>query len=881
MATRKIIKVKPKTFLRRTKRAPGSTSKKITTKKSLVLKESQNLFKQKTTWIGLFLVIVSLFWGSKAQNQIVASGLMPNWQMWGFYFFAALLFVAGVSLVARENEKSETDTFSTKAEGLILCLILGLAAFLRIYHLDSMPSGIFIDQGMEGWAALRILHEHFCPGWDPEAFHNPSLLLYQLAGWFVFFKPTQFNFYLFFALLSLATLPLFYWTVRQIAGQKTALLALFILSVMRWYLNFSRDGFPSIEVPFYIFGTLAFLLYGVRSGKKWPFYVSAVFFAAGFYAYQSFQIVPLLVFVFAIYEMISNWKGVAANWKSILGFLILFLLLAFPFFQYKFPYFQNVFETGGLSPREASVSILKSVKDSHSLKPVIDNIELTASMFNWRGDPNARHDLQNYRMLDDVTGELFVFGFIGCLVFFWKKPAFYGLVGLLVLSVPAILSVEAPHANRMLATTPFIALLAAWPIATFWEKWEMVFKLKNQDIFFILLAVPLYFMGYQNFDVYFHKQANDIASWRESAIDETTIAKRVAEYGDTYDYYISPRYFDYFTIKFLAYFHLNLINNMTLPDGIISRDDSGISRGIYFALEKSRIGVFSMIKTLYPTGVEESLIDPEGNKELFLYHISADDLAKVRGLKAVFDRPVGRVKEKQILNFATGLPEGPYRATLTGNFYVAQQGNYHWKLDTNIGAAFWVKEKLVSSLGGCYLEAGFHPVKLQLDVPAGKTPVFTMMQTFEREKPVILRGSDFNSLSSLKGLKGNYYHGGNFTGTPFLVQWDPILNYVNGNDFSVGQPFSVHWSGTFRADQSGNYQIFALSSGYAGLKVDGKNWFTLRESKNGNGFLRVGIHSIDVYYWNNGEMFPYFSLFWTKPDGAESVIPNSVFGLVP
>jgi len=710
--------------------------------------------------------------------------------------------------------------------------------------------------------------------WEFDVFQNPALLLYQLAGWFIFFKPTQFNFYLFFGLLSLATLPLFYWTIRQIAGQKTAILALFILSVMRWDLNFSRDGFPTIQVPFYTFGTLAFLLYGVRSSKKWPFYVSAVFFAAGLYTYQTFQVVPLLVLIFAVYEMISNWKGVAANWKSILGFSILFLFLAFP-------YFQHTYELGGLGQREINVSILKTVKDTHSWKPLIDNIELTALMFNWRGDPNARHNLQNYRMLDDITGELFVFGFVGCLIFLWKKPAFYGLVGFLILSVPAILSVEAPHANRMLATVPFIALLAAWPLATLWDKWENLFKLKNQDVFLIFLAVPLYFIGAQNFDLYFHKQANDIASWRESGVEETMIAKRIAEYGDSYDYYVSPRYFDYYTINFLDYFHPNLINNMTLPDGIISHNDPGTSRGIYFALEKGRVGVFSMIKSLYPTGVEESLIDTEGNKALFFYRVSADDLAKVSGLKAVFDRFIGGVKEKQVLDFATGLPEGPYRATLTGNLYVAKQGNYHWKLDTNIRAAFWVKGKSISSFVGSYLEAGFHPVKLQLDVPAGKIPVFTMIQQVDKEKPITLKGKDFDSLLSPKGLKGSYYHSGDFTGTPFLVQWDPILNYVNGNDFSAGQPFSAHWSGTFSADQSGNYQIFAQSSGYAGLKVDGKNWFSLHQNKNGNGFLRAGIHSIDVYYWNNGEMFPYFSLFWTKPDGTESVVPNSVFGEVP
>jgi hypothetical protein len=276
-----------------------------------------------------------------------------------------------------------------------------------------------------------------------------------------------------------------------------ALLALFILAVMRWNINFSRNGFPTIEVPFYTFGTLAFLLYGLRNPQKplfyknWPFYAAAVFFAMGLYTYQAYKVVPLLILLFAVYEAVTNRKAIVSNWKPILLFIGLFLVLAYP-------YLKHTYDLRGLGGRENDLSILGRVHTEHSYAPLIYNITRTALMFHWKGDPMARHNLQDYRMLDDATGILFFLGVMFSLAFAARKPSFYGLTGFLVMTVPCVLSIDPAHANRMLGTTPFIALLAAQPLAALWERVRSAGWQSLHRLFLAILGVVFALMTLQN-----------------------------------------------------------------------------------------------------------------------------------------------------------------------------------------------------------------------------------------------------------------------------------------------------------------------------------------------------------------------------------------------
>ena len=160
-------------------------------------------------------------------------------------------------------------------------------------------------------------------------------------------------------------------------------------------------------------------------------------------------------------------------------------------------------------------------------------------------------------MLDDVSGALLILGLGYALVRGFRRKYFYALAGFFIMSLPCILTIDAAHANRLFGMTPFMAFLIATPLTAVWGRMR-AFKGKiGEGIFLILLAGPLYLMTLQNFDVYFKKQANSFGSWAEYSICETTIGRAIAQKGKSYEYYISPRFFNFFSVIFYGYSELS------------------------------------------------------------------------------------------------------------------------------------------------------------------------------------------------------------------------------------------------------------------------------------------------------------------------------------
>jgi hypothetical protein len=642
--------------------------------------------------------------------------------LWLLYFAAAFLF----AVAALSPPPTPAPPLSPKSERTFFVLLMSLAAFYRIYRLGSLPPGLFVDQGFEGWSALRILHEGYRPWWEYDVFQNPALLLYQLAGWFFFVPAGRFTFLLFFALMSLATLPLVYVTLRQLAGPRTALCALFLLAVMRWNVNFSRNGFPTLQVPFYIFGTLAFLLLGFRKGRRWPFYLSACFLGLGFYTYQAYQAFPLWLLSLGLYALIRYRPLLAAHWKSLLGFLSLGGLLSLPFLCHSLA-------LRGLGSREAEVSILSKVKEAGNWSPLWENLRKTALMLHWQGDTFARHNLPLHRMLDDGTGILFLFGAVMALLSPWKKVSFFALAGFFAMSLPGVLSINPAHANRLLGLTPLVALLAALPCALLWERAAGMEGRGRKWFLAAVAALGLTAIAWQNFDLYFHRQAADLDTFEGYDSEETFAAQKTAEYGSAYNLYFSPYYDMIDTIRFLGYFNRNHFHLLKVPEDLTCPPGQG-SLGKGFFLEPDRDGLYELLKNLYPEGRAEDFLDPQGNLALRLYLVPPGELTKKKGLSLrqlvprglkgfYYDDPAGRrppvlVHRDPLLNFSNegSFPRQCPMIRWEGTLEAPRSGAYGFSINTWSETSLFLdgKERIAPGEGdgSCYLTAGAHSIEV-------------------------------------------------------------------------------------------------------------------------------------------------------------------------
>jgi len=628
-----------------------------------------------------------------------------------------------------QNLSPEPKPLSLRTEWVLLGFILLVALGFRLYLLDSIPSGMHTDQGLEGQSAQRIAFEGWRPFFEVFNYHVPEVFMYyQLALWFKLFGSSYKTFHVFFALFSLAAFPLIYWTFRQLSGPRVALLALFLLSVMRWHWIFSRNGFPTIQVPFYLFGTLGFWLFGLKKGNRWALFISALFLGLGLYTYQSFKAVPLLMLILAAFELWKNKKDAGSLRRSFLFFFLLAGLLAVPLVGY-------MLQHQSFGNRERELFILKQVQEEKSLLPLARNTFGTIMMFNRAGDTNPRHNIPGHRMLDDVTGVFFVLG----LGLAWsrrrERGAFYALAGFLVMSLPCLLSTDIAHANRLLALTPFVAWMGASAMEHFAQV--LVKRVDSRAWVLAFLFLILGSITILNFRAYFFQQAETYDCWKGYGPEQNFIGKTIEQCERTEPgqrvYFITPAYFGNHTIAFLGYPAGYRVQVLSGLEPFSPKEWNTDKRALFF-LEEGKSGWVDFLQTLYPNGKLGKLLDRDGHVLVYTLEVLSADLKTFKGwnqgLKGTYI-PSSRwnakplvIKTDPLLNFTykgdlpfTDYP--PFRVRWTGALEIPQKGAYQFQVLTTDKAQLWLDGKMVPLEKPLTLTAKGHSLRLDFEKEDG------------------------------------------------------------------------------------------------------------------------------------------------------------------
>src|SRR5581483_11190040 len=213
------------------------------------------------------------------------------WTLWvGLALMAAaLFFFLQEKTPPQPARKGSRKGLSPKTEGLFFFLILLIAALFRFYRLEDFPAGVFPDDACGAYGALRILHEGWRPFREIFLLHTAvPTLYYEEALWFRFFPATAQGLFAFSATLSMLSLGLFYGVFRKLAGPLPALLALFLLAVMRWDVTFARNAHVNADMLFWMAASLLCWLWALDS-KRWTrFAIAGAVLALGSYSYTAF-----------------------------------------------------------------------------------------------------------------------------------------------------------------------------------------------------------------------------------------------------------------------------------------------------------------------------------------------------------------------------------------------------------------------------------------------------------------------------------------------------------------------------------------------------------------------------------------------------------------
>ena len=188
-----------------------------------------------------------------------------------------------------------------------LC-VLGAAAvlgvFFRTHDLNSRPVGIWYDEAQNGLLARRILDGDFPPMFIGRDTQLPSAFFYVYAFAAKVMGEGILSLRAVSTVGGLAALPFVFLLARQLFGLRTGVLAIFLLAVMRWHVNFSRFGVTNIFAATFVLGAMYFFALGLRGGRRWQWSLVAAGVFVGLTPYAGFYgaFVP---FVIALYWLHS------------------------------------------------------------------------------------------------------------------------------------------------------------------------------------------------------------------------------------------------------------------------------------------------------------------------------------------------------------------------------------------------------------------------------------------------------------------------------------------------------------------------------------------------------------------------------------------------
>jgi 4-amino-4-deoxy-L-arabinose transferase-like glycosyltransferase/sugar lactone lactonase YvrE len=819
----------------------------------------------------------------------------PPSTAWLLYLASVVLFVAAFWAMEFTPGKWNLRQFFSrlwppKTETVILLAILIVAAFVRLYDLDSLPFGVWYDEADNGLWTLRIMEDSSYRPIYVESTNLPAHFLYLVAFSFKLFGVSVWAIRLITACLGVLTVMAGYLLVREILDYRLALVAAFLLAVSRWDVNFSRLGMHGVSTPLFAALAAYFLVKALRTERHLDFALGGVALGLGLCFYAPFRLFPFVIGLFLVHKAIVERGFVRRYYPGVLVFILAALLVFAPVGQFAWQHPKTFFD------RTQVTSIFKDKTRSQAIEAVRQSAKQHFLMFNYRGDPNGRHNLPGEPMLDFVTSALFVLG-LGYSLSRWRQPQYWFLVfWLVVMLCGGILSLEfeAPQSLRAIGTLPVAYVLACVPlhlIATEWDKAVGRWCWLPVAACCLLLAQ----IGWKNMHTYFQVQARDFAVWNAFSTAETLTARRMAEMGPDYDFHVISLYHNHPVLRFLA-------RNITQYERLETTDtmplrESGEREAVLF-FDPERRPLFLEARRYYPGGTFEEFQPPFGGSTV-LYSCQLTP-GQIRGIQGLVGRYYQGSEEKERLilerkdsqlsfDWEADPPlPAPFNARWEGILYVPRYGPYNLGLVAPAAGQVYLDENVLLDEPGeakLLLAKGNHALRVEAALPLSPQEVGGMkgggrvdlywQPPGEPPNPIPQQFLYTAPPVTNNGLLGRYYRGLDWAGEPALEQIDPTLA-LYFHVTLLRRPYTVEWTGKLEAPTNGSYGFGLESIDDSWLYVDGQpvtETHVPNQYREGQISLTSGWHDITVRFVDRTN-HSHINLYWRPPGGGQEIIPS-------
>ena len=835
----------------------------------------------------LLLAVAGLaFWRFDVEHTTVEG--------WALYLAGLALVAAAFHVLDYSRDFSAVQATWTPAVAKWLLTILAVGAGMRLLWFGSLPFGTWFDEAEAGLQALRILDE---PGYRPvftDSINVTAHYLYLIVAAFEWLGVSTQSIRLVSVLMGLGTVIAGYLAGRELFGRDLGLVMAFFMAVSRWNVNFSRIGMYNISTPLFALLTAAYVLRGLRTGRWRDYGLAGLFLGLGLSFYPAFQLFVVALGIFLLLLTVGERGFLRRAWPGLLAMLIAAAVAVMPVARFAYEQPEQYFM------RTRNTSLLATVAPEDRWQALADNAAKHLLMFNYRGDPNGRHNLPGEPMLDPVSAALMVLGLGMCLWQVRNPRALFLPIWLACGLLGGILSLdfEAPQSLRAIAALPAAYLMAVVPLAILGEEWRTGGGRYFAGFYRWPLGLLLAATAANNFHTYFVRQADDFAVWNAFSTPETIAARLLGELDGGAEGHVISLYHAHPTIRFLArdapaYARVETDDRLPLP--IPAGRDAAL------ILDTERHSLFEEAQRLYPQAQFREFRPPFGGPTVIYFaYLTAEDLASIQGLAGAYfangdwSGQPAFVQQDRTLSFdwlaTPPLPE-PFSVEWRGVLHADSYGPHEFHLQAPGYAELYVGEELVlqgegSLSGAIVLAEGNHNLRMRSQAAAG--PFSLAWRPPGREEEIIPQHALYVSPVRSSGLLGCYYAHGDWQTRPAglrpqLCRIDPQLaTYFHVTP--LPRPYTVEWEGKLIAPVDGQYRFDLQTMDESSLWVDGAlvvdNLGRTRDPQAvaGSVQLDAGLHDIRVHYADRTD-HTFINLSWTPPHGMSEPVPS--WAMVP
>jgi len=787
------------------------------------------------------------------------------------------------------GEPSRPPDLSTPQALAWLGLILGVAAFFRLFRFDSLPFGTWYDEAESGLQALRILSDaNFRPIFDG-ATHGAAHYLYLVAGAFELVGVETQSIRLVSVAMGLLAVAAAYLAGDELFGRRMGLVAAFLIAVSSWAVTLSRFGmYATMSTPLFTLLSAAFALRSLRTQRMADYAFTGLWLGLGLCFYTSFRLFVPVVGLFFVYWTVYGWARARA-WPPLTFWLGVAVIVGvagivtapLAVFVFKHPeLFWSRIET---------TFILANQGVGDPWPALWENVRRHLLMFNGTGDPNGRHNLPGNPMLDGVSAVLLVLG-VAYTLRRVLQPR-YLLLGMWLCFglLPGILSLdfEAPQSLRANGALPVAYLLVTAALAVLYRAWTLSGGRYSPRLVWWPISALLALSAALNFNTYFVRQANDFVVWNAYSTPETLAARLLADVDENTDVYMTSFFHGHPTLRFLAlaarpYRELSTLDQFPLP---FVPDRSAL-----LILNAESRALYDEAKQLYPNATFAEMTPPlDGPPVVFTVRLTPEDIASIRGLDARYyagtaweGTPLLTRREPAIdADWTQNAPiPMPFGVEWEGILNVGMAGVHDFFLEAPGAAEVRIGERPVISgtgvlSGSLSLAQGNHALRVRAAGAPGR--IALSWRTPDRAIAIIPATALYAAPVLGHGLLGRYFANGDWVPPEAMSRIDARFSrYIHVTP--LPRPYTVEWTGKLAAPVDGLYH-FGLESidesrlwiaGVPVVRADTPNTY-----QDGSIELARGLHDIRIRFVDRTH-HTHINVYWQPPGGQRQMIPADV-----